>query len=352
MSPDSTLPDQTLPWVPLFTVRRSGRPELTIYGIVYAWAEDRALSANAGRSLVRLGDVRFPLWTRSLLMPFYLLTVYPTLKQAYPALTEKHFAAMAAASDARPTTTRQTALSPTTLREILELADIPENALQCPACKPPNATTPGETAPPMAPPCSGKHLAHVLYRKAKGLPLQDDAEPEPFPLLKTLLSYLLNRELSECTRDDCGMPNYALDAIEIAQLYHALLMPISQDMIRQAPEEAEDILAHWTEVAGMLQRSPDQPSAIRSALRDQAMISHEGGDGLLAAGIGACERFPDGLGFLMKLSAGDEPTHLETMVTALFTHWGFLAPAQADVASDSLLQTQFHFLPEPVVAGN
>lgn len=446
-STPNPLDASALPWEPLLTITRSGQPELTLYGILYAWAEDSSLRNNAGRSLIRCGNVQAPLWTRSLLKPWQLLTVYPTLKHAYPDLQESHYALMAASHQGEAQHQRL-------FQEMLQITGLPESALQCPACLPlalqlplhsqevrvtqdcpdPVPTVDSQKSSSIATssrttrafesssghtssalslsrnhPCSGKHVAHLLYRKAKGLSLENYLHPDeaPFPLLKALLCYLLNLETLPVTRDGCGMPNYGLNAIELAQLYHSLAMPLSRDMLRQAPDDLEDVIASWEPVSRIISQHPEivgghgrldtrlmqhGPSRLQSSGRSLAsalpltrtVIAKEGADGLFALGLGPAvagelqaenggpiqddiqEPFPQGLGVLIKLASGYQPQYLEQIANALFSHWGFEGRTNAESSDKAeavpratqsqssalsgaieppLLQSHFHFLP-------
>jgi L-asparaginase II len=349
------LTPENLPWAPIYTVTRSGLPELTIYGVVYVWVEDRKLFANAGHSLLRIGNTRTPIWTRSLLKPWQLMVLYPTLKQAYPALTGEHFAMMLAShmGDAR-----QVKL----LGEILAISGLFEDSLQCPSCGP--MASPTEMVERVINhPCSGKHLAHLLYLKAKNLPTETYLHPEaePYQLLKALLGYLLNREDFEATTDGCGMPNFALSAVEIAQLCQALAMPASKDILRQAPDELTDILSHWDDIAVLFLNYPELVGGehrLDTRLMqgqwhsgvDFKAIAKEGADGLLCVGIGPNPVFADGLGIYIKLSSGYEPKYLDAIVFELLAQLGLYTPKTGDKNASGHLQTHFHFRLEPAAA--
>lgn len=339
-----------LPWAPVYTTTRSGKPETTQYGIVYVWAEDRKLYANAGRALLRLGNTRFPLWTRSLLKPFQLMALLPTIRQAYPQLTDEHLAMLMASQQGDA---RQLEL----LREIMTIGGLSESHLQCPACAPMKEGKGDKTqSSRVNHPCGGKHLAHLLYLKAKGLPLETylDLEAEPYRLLQELLDYLLNPEIMEMSTDGCGMPNVALSGVEIAQIYHALVMPVSRDLIRQCPDELTEILEQWNHISELMQTYPHliggerrldtrlmDGSLIGSSETAMPIIAKEGADGLLCVGIGPNAKFADGLGLFIKLAAGYEPKKLEVVVAALLEQLD-LKPANLS-EEGQLVQTCFHF---------
>lgn len=342
---------EQLPWAPLFSVTRSGQPEVTIYGLAFVWAEDKAAQNNSGLALLRVGNTHAPLWSRSLLKPFQLLVLYPVLKQSYPQLTTAHFAVLMASHQ---NDTEQLSL----LREIIVIGGLSEANLQCPNGSCWSAPNPPVSSP-LHHPCSGKHLAHLLYLKARGLPLENylQADQEPYTLLRELFCYLLYVDELPETMDGCGMPNLALSAVEMAQLYHALNSPVSRDMIRQCPDELTDSLSHWDDITAIMQQHPELiggKNRLDTRLmqyqlpgQDQwkprpKLIAKEGADGLLCIGIGPNPKFRDGLGLLIKLSSGHSRRHMEALVQHVLAKLG-LAQSTESSTSTSVTETVFHF---------
>jgi L-asparaginase II len=344
-----------LPWAPLYTVYRSDVPEITIHGIAYVWAEDRSLYANAGRTLLKIGKPNAPLWSRSLLKPFQFMVLYPTLKQAYPQLQKKHFALMLASQNGE-------APQREALNEILTLTQLSEADLHCPACHPMRVEKQSPDRPKSAlnHPCAGKHLAHLLYQKSLGLPLASYLEPHQpaYEQLRQLLGFLLGREDFAESVDGCGMPNLAISAVELAQLYHALIMPVSRDLIRQAPEALTDCLMLWEDVATLMRTHPilvGGEGRLDTELMQAAteggltLIAKEGADGLLAVSIGSNTRFQDGLGLLIKVASGYDPQQLRQLGLVLLQQLDMLSlcPSLACLKpaeqAHPVLRTRFHF---------
>ncbi len=347
-----------LPWAPLYTICRSGIPELTIHGLAYGWAEDRSLYANAGRTLLKIGNPQAPLWSRSLLKPFQFMALYPALKQAYPSLGPTHFALMLASQNGD-------AVQSQLLQEIIALTGLCESDLQCPACRPlGQGQEQGQTSPQaksaLNHPCAGKHLAHLLYQKSLALPLKDYLSPDQpaYGQLRLLLGFLLGREDFAESVDGCGMPNIALSAVEMAQLYHALQMPVSRDLLRQAPEELTDCLTLWDDIAALMRNHPalmgglgrlDTALMVSAFEGGLPLIAKEGADGLLAVSIGRNARFQDGLGLLIKVASGYEPQQLRRMVLRLLEQLDLvsLCPPLASLKlageENPVLQSHFHF---------
>jgi hypothetical protein len=232
-----SLSQPNLPWASIYTLSEPEGVERTIHGIVYVWTEDRSLYANAGRSLLRIGDTRMPLWCHSLLNPFLLMTLLPTLKAAYPALSASHWAMLMGNGQAK----QQQAL----LEEIITIGQLDPGKLQA------DMGVGSAHHPAGQQGCMGLHVAAELYRKALG----SDTQPA-HALLLELLAYLLNRDDFSESTEYCPLPTLALSAVEIAQLYHALILPLPRDLIRQCPDELTECLECWNEIAGLMREHP------------------------------------------------------------------------------------------------
>jgi L-asparaginase II len=341
MSINDATTDLTLPWAPLYSVTRSQKPEITVYGTAFVWADDRAAQNNSGLALLRVGDTRTPLWTRSLLKPFQLMVLYPTLKQAYPELTPPHCAMLMASHQGDA---QQLKL----LREIMAMGGLSEADLQCPSCGCMRPQNPQEQSP-LHHPCSGKHLAHLLYLKARNLPLENYLAPdqEPYRLLRELLYFLFYVESLPESVDGCGMVNLGLTAVELAQLYHALAIPVSKEMIRQSPDELTDILMSWDEISALMQAHPEliggQHRLDTRLMQGPglSLIAKEGAEGLLCLGIGPNPCFADGIGILIKLAAGYNAQHMEVLIRHILAQLGLAAEAVPEATA--ITETVFHF---------
>ncbi len=340
-----------LPWQPLVTIERSGKPEITLYGIIAVLEPDQNTYPPSGNLLLGLGDIHHPLWSRSLLKPWQLLSHYPVLKKWYPLLQPKHYALMTASHDGDE---RQL----NGLEEISVIGQVSLDALQCPACypmSPANAQSlkQDEIGPhPVFHPCAGKHLGHLLTAKPNqametyleaGTPLHE-------PLQETL-GFLLERNEFDWTIDGCGLPNLALTALEMAWLFCQLSKPLDVSFLQAAPESVYPILEHWDHLGTIMHSYPElvggegrlDTRIMQGQLTEReniTLIAKEGADGLLSIGISPTTEHPHGLGILIKLSSGYEPKHLELIATALFEHLGFKAPTEKDTGP---LNTRFHF---------
>lgn len=331
----------SLPWAPLVSSIRSGRPETTLYGILCA----------DGLENRQVGDIHAPLWARSLLKPWQLMVVYPVLKATYPQLTDAHYALMLASQQGDIEQIER-------LQEILRLGGFSEAHLHCPACTPlldRNAAHLPDRSP-LNHPCSGKHLAYLLALQAQGNALTDYLSPElqPYQLTRQLLGYLLERDFIQApeTKDGCGMPNMALNAAELARLYRWLAYGLPSHLLEQAPEALRPLLSVWPDIARIMHTHPrlvggkgrlDTRLMQGEWLRKPSVrvITKEGAEGLLGVGLSPCEAFPEGLGILLKLSSGYELRHLETIIYGLFKELGLVTPRPRAIESEVCLQFYF-----------
>lgn len=315
-------------WAPICSMSASTLPHQpgpTVQGILYVWVEDRTLYANAGRSMLRLGDTQASLWHRSLLNPFLLMTWMPHLQAAYPTLTDAHYAVMM--GNNAPSTSEQCRL----LQEITHLTSRGNHP---------------EAIPGLA-------LAHQLY--------QQTCEPvEPtHALLQELLAYLLYREDFQM-QDTPTIPDIAISPVEIAQLYHALVLPMTRDILRQCPDELTDVLNCWDRMGGIMGQYPQliggsdrldtrMVQTARSITPTIPLIAMEDSPQLLCIGIGPNERFADGLGIYLRLAPGTtkrNPIPAEEMLALilaeLLTQLG-LARLIPEATSPANVDIQFHF---------
>ncbi len=359
----ATTTGHDLPWQPIFTIERSGRKEVTVYGIV-ALVEglgsitSTTQSINAVRPITELGDTSYQVWSRSTLKPWQLLQHLDILKNHYPALTDEHLALCMASHSAEPRHIEM-------LQEIIAITGASEDQLKCPAAAPLSSETremigDGEKARRRYHNCSGKHIGYLSAIKAVG------ANPENYLLeseahhvrLRKILAELVNRPLESLlsTTDGCQLPNYALSVYELAYLYQSLLSPLP---VAFADKQIEECAASYKQL-GQLMRQ--HPRAISGGGRvDYRLISEdlfgptfapivakEGADGLLGVGIGACERYPNGLGLCIKLSSGFDNRHMELIVKEVLKKLQLIGPRKEmrkvprEVKTDHI-KTHFHF---------
>lgn len=340
---------QELPWEPIYTIERSGQPEVSVSGII-------SVQDGLGRSLLSVGDVDYQLWSRSCSKPWQLVGHYRLVKTAYPELQPAHLAMMESSHNGE-----QFHLD--LLNEIMAIGGVSESFLKCPACLSGHAKTraeqkkAGEKARPLNNGCSGKHLGYLLAMKVKGLDLNDYLNPEGDQFVGTrgVLAWLLKRTSTEfgTTTDGCRLPNFALSVREMASLYCTLASGKPPSGISSAPEALRPLLSDTEEMGALMRRFPqliggtdrlDTRLMTGQLTKDPALaiVAKEGADGLLTVGIGPCVPYPYGLGIAIKIASGYDMRHYEMTINALLEQLGLRVPSAAD-EHNKHLATRFHF---------
>jgi len=369
--------NEELPFKPLFTIRRSGRIEVSVYGIVSVISglspREGAENRPAFKKLMHAGDTDFALWTRSLLKPWQLLTNFKILKESYPALTDEHFALFMASHSGE-------AVHLKILEEILSITGVDESYLKCPPANPADHKTRelmkerGEEPRRRYHNCSGKHSGYLAAVKASlGASHMNDYLQESesqHTRLKDILSDMTGRAADSfsATTDGCQLPNYALSLDELSFAYLCLLNP------DQLPTQAQSapIFANHAEIGKLMLKHPllvsghnrlDYKIMSRELFSDcPPMVAKEGADGLLGIGMAPSELYPNGLGIAIKLASGFDGHHLELITREILTSLKLTtqaspktekkskpnateggSPLAASIRTDHI-KTKFHFL--------
>lgn len=337
------LPAST-PWQPLFTIERSGKPEVTVYGMVSVVA-GMPLAPGAARNfetLIATENTGFEVWSRSTLKPWQLLSHFNILKEAYPALRDEHLALFMASHSAEP-------LHIDLLKEACLICQVSEENLKCPPAKPVKEEV--EKSLRRYHNCSGKHIGYLAALKAQGASLSDYLKESEahHTRLKHILSVLTGRIDFDYTTDGCQLPNYALSIEELASLYNTL--------VREELPSQEPIFSNYRELGRLMHKCPRIISgAGRLDLRimngellgerDFYMLAKEGADGLLSAAVSPNANYPYGLGICIKLSSGFDNRHMEIIFKEILRQTGLYEPkvkiAKDDVRTDHI-KTRFHF---------
>ncbi len=316
-----------LPWEPIYSIERSGRPEITVYGAISVWA-------GVDQPLISVGSQQEPLWTRSLLKPVQLLCNLPSIRAKYPQLKPHHYALMMSSHNGDPNQL-------TILDELLDIALINENFLQTPDAFPMSVAQThemkrrGQEERPLYHPCAGKHIGMMLGMKGRDRNVANylDPENEEYDMLARVISTLVGPIPEDRTVDGCGMPNFAMTPFQTARLYAMLARPLPESILKTAPADQAEILSHWDELRTIMWESPLMFGGIGrldtrliegrfSNRRSLNVIAKEGADGLLAVGVESTEQYPEGVGIYIKLASGYDNKHLETIVIEVLTRLG------------------------------
>lgn len=357
-----------LPWQPLFTIERSNRSEVSVYGIVSVVEGTKQSSdlsqplKNRYKTLLAKGDTDYELWTRSLLKPWQLASHIDTLKRHYPDLTDEHFALFMASHSGEDCHLKA-------LDEILAITKVSEDWLKCPPAKPVAAEMQqlkmeGQRRYHN---CSGKHSSYLAALMADNMPVEtylNADRPHHQDLLRILSAITGRQEQSfSHTTDGCQLPNYAMSTFELACGYQSLLMPQSgEHVFSNLPVKDETFvknMSHYHKLGQLMHHHPRLVSGDNRLdyklminqylpLDNGYVIAKEGADGLLGIAI-KNDKYPNCIGITIKLSSGFDKRHMELISKEIFRQLG-LYQSNKDakkVSSDALktdhIKTKFYF---------
>jgi L-asparaginase II len=371
-----------LPWQPLYTIERSEQPEVTVYGIISVVGVD--LSTGKADEILAYGDVNHILWSRSLLKPWQLLSHYEVIKDNFPKLKPKHLALMMASHSCEQ-------IHLDLLADIIAIGKLEEDLLMCPPSLPMSADmrmrfkTSGQQPSALFHNCSGKHLSYLLSLRAQHKSTADyvNLDNPEHRRLEALLAAELGRAADSflVTTDGCQLPNYGFGARELAVLYSHLSAAEGDEQLNQADDtseqqpslaalqqrrsgayNAESALQYRSELRSLMRQYPQVIGGSdrfdtrlmqgRFAKAKQlSLIAKDGADGLLAVGVLPNDKYPDGLGILIKVSSGYEIRHMEAILGELLRQLGLyeVKPTLTIVSNDKAeiktdhIKTHFHF---------
>ncbi len=356
-----------LPWQPLFTIERSERSEVSVYGIVSAVEGTRQSAdlslplASRYKSILATGDTDYQLWTRSLLKAWQLASHIDTLKSHYPDLTGEHFALFMASHSGEECHLNA-------LKQILAITGVKEESLKCPTAKPLAAESQQlkVDAQRRYHNCSGKHSSYIAALQAENKPFDTylNADRPHHQDLLRILSAVNGRPESSFvyTTDGCQLPNYAMSTFELACGYQSLLLPQNGSTVfNNMPDKDETFaknMSHYHELGQLMHEHPRLISGegrldyklMTGQYLPQSngyVIAKEGADGLLGIGI-TNAKYPYGVGICIKLSSGFDKRHMELISKEIFRQLGLYQDkdtkkAPADGLSVDHIKTNFYF---------
>jgi L-asparaginase II len=345
--------EQLPPWQPIFTQKRSGQFEVTVYGIISVLSQPELNRPGN----INLGQFNYRLWTRSLIKPWQLLSNIQVLKEHYPSLKPEHYALFMASHSGDP-------LHMQLLEEVWEICELNPSMLQCPEATPRSKETRALMKEQNEGPqrrfhnCSGKHSSFLAAIKAlEGNPKLYLRPEEPTQSrIKKILSELTGRttDTFNATIDGCQLPNYALSALEIAAFYQSLC---SDKAVSFQDPEIRACGQYYKELAPLMYTYPKIISGASGrsdcqamtgklfSLKDknQKVIAKEGADGLLGIGLSPTENYPNGVGICIKLSSGFDNNHLILILDELLRDLNLLEESKVREPNPSHIETIFHW---------
>jgi L-asparaginase II len=307
---------------PLVLVTRGSFVESVHRGHVVA-------SDGRGRVVARLGSAEAVAYMRSATKPFQALPLVSSGAADRFGLTDAELAIACGSHDATPAHTE-------TVLSMLKKAGLSVSDLKCGSHEPYSKETAealrrrGEPPTALHNNCSGKHagmLALALHLGAEAATYDLPENPVQRAVFRAVSDFsgVPAGELEYAT-DGCGVPTFALPVETMARMFARLVAPArteagggtdaeggtgpggaTPESVRRvvgagvARRIVEAMLAHPEMVEGEGELDTELMRAGAGRL-----ISKVGAEGVYAAGVLPCERWPDGLGLAFKIEDGDK----------------------------------------------
>lgn len=275
-------------WSHLFSVKRNGIDERTIYG---------AIAIHGGNHSLTLED---PLcFGRSLMKPFQMKPIVLWLNHLN--LEQKAIALASHMGSPEQMATIESLLN----EDIKEKLRLPATT---PMCAPHDQSRKSQ----LSHPCAGKHLAILsLCPRNQWDPATYLEAQHPYnQLYRDDLEKRLNVQLTNypMAPDGCGLPTWALPLSMTAKLFSQLAQEKEQDWIWQAFREHPELIG-----------GPGRLDTEIMGFNDN-VIAKEGADGLL--GVAISLRTP--IGIIIKLAHGYDPSMMAQLIYPILNTLGVI----------------------------
>jgi L-asparaginase II len=267
-------------WVPLVDYRRHGVPEVTVHGAI-AWVSGSRLIHSYGGNVLCYG--------RSMMKPLQIKVFARDLERE---LSWESKAVSVASHNAEPCHIE--AVKAMLLPSELGLMQTPHSLPLMQFGK--QLRRPRRWYHP----CSGKHAAILRGCRLRGLSRVGYVWPH-HPFHQEYLG-VLRRVLGDgwapqvTAKDGCGLPTVSMTVNELATLYASLAVQKDEDWIWEAMVRHPDLIGGFNRLDSTILKSGEG-----------AVIAKEGADGLLGLAIKHRD-YPDGLGIVIKIAHGWNPT--------------------------------------------
>lgn len=282
-------------WEPLVDYRRAGVSETTIHGAV-AWASGGRIVHSFGGNVLCYGrSMMKPLMIKPVAAELAPLTDWPQKAIAVSSHngTPEHIAAAQSLLPEALWGLMQTPLD-VPLVQFGRQVRRPRRWYHC---------------------CSGEHAAILLACKARGWERVGYMLPQhPF-----FVAYLgeLRRHLGagweplRVARDGCGLPTASNTVSELAVLYAALARHKDEDWVWEAMTRHPDLVGGFNRLDSTILKAGGG-----------RVLAKEGADGLLGLSV-LHPDFPEGLGVVIKIAHGWNPSATWTLARAVLGVLGF-----------------------------
>jgi L-asparaginase len=266
---------------------------------------------NRGRALSVAGSPETATFIRSALKPFQALTVATTGALERFNLTDRDLAVMCGSHQGTVEQARQ-------VFNILWRCDVDPSALQCPI--PPGKRSRLEHN------CSGKHAGMLAVCRQLNYPLSNYPQRN-HPVQKLMIAKIAEQlrmppdELIHA-HDDCGVPTYFMQLVQMATLYALLASGDSLDMERIV----RAMTHHPVMVAGEGQFDTEL-----MRLSGGELVSKAGSEGIQCIG-----RVGEGLGLTIKAMDGAKRAKYAVAIH-LLKQMGWISPTIAETLMETFM---------------
>jgi L-asparaginase len=298
-------------------------PPLTIQllreGIVESWHTCQAVVVDSkGRVLSLAGSAETSTFARSTLKPIQAIPLITSGALGRWQLNEADLAIACSSHQGTVEQSRQ-------VFRILWQCDVDSSALQCPI--PPNKSSPLQHN------CSGKHAAMIAICQQQGWEIgsyMDRNHPVQQMILQTMAE-MLHMPPAEfiSAKDDCGVPTYLLEIVQLAHLYAQLAGGETYRLPLECVVRSMTQYPHLIAGAGKFDTE-------LMRLSHGALISKSGAEGVQCIG-----KVGEGLAVALKVADGSERAR-HVAAIHLLRQLGWLSPTNAEKLAETFAVPSRH----------
>jgi L-asparaginase II len=274
-----------------------------------------------GRTVARLGSSGAVSYMRSATKPFQALPLVSSGAADRFGLSAAELAVACGSHDATPAHT-EAALS------LLGKAGLNASDLKCGAHEPYSKEAAealrrrGESPTALHNNCSGNHAGLLALAQHLGADIRTYDRPEN-PAQRAVFravsefSGIAEGELEHAT-DGCGIPTFALSVETMARMFARLVAAAGSDVVGESggvtgesarravnANVARRVVEAMTQHPEMVEGDGELDTELIRACAGR-LVSKVGAEGIYAAGVLPCARWPDGLGLAFKIEDGDK----------------------------------------------
>lgn len=297
---------------PLVEVRRGAIVESRHRGHVVAVDGD-------GRLIAQLGAPETITYLRSSAKPFQAIPLLTTEAAARFRLTDREIAIACGSHSGEFVHTE-------TVAAMLGKIGLNAGALKCGTHEPFSREVARELKEKRRAPdvlqnnCSGKHTGMLATA------LQLGARAEDYDTLRSPVQAAITREIARFSGvapediaigvDGCGVPVFGVSVHAMALMYARLVSAprVSSDYPADVVSACERIVAAMTAHPEMVGGTSERLDTEIMRVGRNLIVSKVGAEGVYTAGVGACERWPRGLGLALKIEDGEDRRARPTVV--------------------------------------